>query len=81
MFRMLPPETRELAGQELEVEVVLDGDGRRQVRRPEPEPVVLLGHREVDDRVEPAGERLVDVGRRFVVRIATPSNDSIRWSR
>ena len=51
----------ELPGEEVEVDVVAGGAVVRQVALPQPAPVRLVGQREVDDDVEPAHERLVDV--------------------
>ena len=63
MERMLPPDELERARAEVEVDVVGDGQGRRRGTGPTGRAAQLLvGRREVDDRVEPAGERLVDVG-------------------
>ncbi len=52
----------ELAGEEVEVQLALARDPVREVAHPEPEAVLLLGQREVHDRVQPPGERLVHVG-------------------
>ena len=61
MLRMLPPESSNARAQEVEVESSARGTRVAEASLPELAPVLLVGHREVDDRVEPAGERLVDV--------------------
>ena len=38
------------------------GDGRSEAALPQRQPGGLVGQREVDDHVEPAGERVVEVG-------------------
>src|SRR4029079_3254580 len=47
---------------ETQVEVVVDGQWWTEAVAPQLQPQLLGGGREVDDAVEAAGERLVDVG-------------------
>jgi hypothetical protein len=61
MFWMFPPDSRNARGLGPHVEVLLSGRGRAQAAPPEPQPVLLLGLGEVDQHVQPAGERLVQV--------------------
>ncbi len=48
-------------GEEVEIDVVGLGQRGRQVALPQQAAMLLFGQREVDDRIEPANERLVDV--------------------
>ena len=60
--RMLPPVSSNATAQNVEVEVVAERQRRGEAVSPQLQPQLLGRRREVDDAVEPAGERLVDVG-------------------
>ena len=82
MLRMLPPESLNRRARKSRSMSSARGSVGGRLRRPQPAAVLLLGHREVDDRVEAADERLVDVRRAGSSSGSrAPSKRSMRWSR